>query len=87
MESATILTPHNTGLSFLNFDIFSIRISYGVSDLCDLSLDSFHSFIFKLYIMIIHTLQTCTFPYFFSNIKKDAAKFVACYSRDWRFKG
>ena len=24
---------------------------------------------------------------FLSQIRKDVTKFVACYSRDWRFKG
>ena len=39
----------------------SVCNTFGVHSLCNLYLQNFSFFIFKLYIMIVHTLKMCTF--------------------------
>ena len=48
-------------LRVLNLDIFSIRNDKGVPSFCIWNSNSIRSFIFKLCIMIFHTLKMCTF--------------------------
>ena len=59
-------------LYFVHFDIFgsveirhyNVYTSFGVLTLCNLCVicnsNTYHSFIFNLYIMIVHTLKMCT---------------------------
>ena len=47
-------------LRVLNLDIFPSRMHRGGSQVCEIcNSNSFHSFVFKLCIMIVHTLKIC----------------------------
>ena len=50
-------------LRVLNLEIFFHPKCVGVSGLCNLYLKHFSSFIFKLSIMMVHTLKMCTFHF------------------------